>query len=373
MTDKMRPPEDQNTDPQLWTSDDELAEAQKATRQSVRTAKTKEELLEEYPIEFEEPDGLDAFIVSVAGDDAAENRVQERAGLGFDKKNPTDEKGHRANAEAKQKRVNANNQRSENALAEALNEPVTEEVVVTESKFTNAKSALGTKIQFGIAIIAGFLIMGATIFSLMSESEVVPWVYDYPYLAYLFSFIPISMTLVIAQAYDWIKCDRCKNTYLAVLYGLSILTSIAWIATFGPAYAGSGESSDLSETASFSIYPIHISIQLCGEILIGALLKIGVMRKDRDTRNTESRETSASKQCNLALATMDSQNEPLIAEITAINKHLNAHAASRQCYINECLAVLKSVQSEQALAEARADAIAQAAKFDHLSLVKNSD
>lgn len=373
MTDNKLPPEDQNTDVKLWKSEDELAEAQKATRQHVRPPKSKEELLEEYPTEFKKPDSLDAYIISVAGDEDAEEQVRERAGLEHDEKNPTDEVGHRANAEAKQKRVDANNQRSDNALAEAANEPVTEEVAVKESKYANAKGSFGTKMLFGTVILAGFLIMGATIFSLMSESDAVPWMYDYPYLAYLFAFIPISMTLVIAQPFEWIKCERCKNAYLALLFCLSVVASLAWYVTLGPAYAATNESSDLSQTAGFSIYPIHISIQLFGEVLIGALLKIGWMRKDRDTRDTEARETSASKQCSLALATIDALNEPLIAEITAINKHLNAHAAARQSFINECLAFLKSVQAEQAFAEARAEAIAEKAKFDHLSETKNDD
>ena len=373
MTDKTTPPEDQNTDPKHWTADDELARAQSITQQLKSSQKTEEELNKLYPTKFEKPECFDEGIVSIAGTGDAESLVEKQAGQIFDQANPIDKDGCYGQLAVNNVQISSNDHKIERIKAAGADEPTTEIVPVDEPKYSNVKKSLGTKLLLGVGIVGGFGVVGATISSLLSESSVSDWLYDYPMAAYLFAFIPIAMTLVLSQAYDWIECKSCKDGYLASLVALCVLGSIAWLATLGPAYAGQTDIADLSVTAGFSIFPIHIAIQLLDEILLGALLKIGLMRLDQRTRKTEPRETEESKKRRLAIAILTTESAPLRAENKAIAPHLNAHAAARQSYINECLAFLKSVQSEQALTEARADAIAQAAKFDHLSLVKNSD
>lgn len=357
----------------FWTSQEELLHAQLVTRQQLPDLVSEEALLVQYPTSFEPPQRPDAYIKSIAGNEDAESLVEEKANSEFDATYPIDKDGYQAQIEVKNTQILTNDQRALEAQDDASLEPVTEEIAIADSKYPNVHRSLGTKFLFGSGVFGGYLVMGATIFNLMSESDVVPWMYDYPYLAYIFAFIPISMSLVIAQAYRWFNKDRHKNAYLGSLFLLSLASSAAWMVTFGPAYAGDTDSLDLSASSGSNIYAIHMSIQLCCEILIGALLKIALMHLDRATRKTEIRETSASKQHRLTVAILNAQNEPLRTEITAISKHLSAHSAARQSFIGNCLAQLRSIQDDNTHMAAMADAVAHKSRLDHVSSNKSTD
>ncbi len=311
-----------------------------------------------YPTGFIIPSVDHEFIKGAAPLDDAQEQVEEKADADFTALNPIDVEGLEMRKASLASEIKANDLAAVQARQEGEQEPRFEEVAVKESKYHHAKIFTLHQILHGVLIVVGVIVMGATLSNVILGSDKVPLAYDYPAIVYLFAFVPVTIMVVIAQAWQWIKCERCKASYKGALFLLCLLVSAAWIATFGPAYSEATDLSDLSVDPGFDFYPFHITLQLCGEILLGALLKIALFRMDRDSRKTEPRETAASRMSRASVNMLALMNAPLLIEQAAIAKQLTAYAAAKRSFAAICLAALRAEQAAMALLEERANAAA---------------
>ncbi len=326
-------------------------------------AVSEEEMKHRYPIEFTAPPVDQSFIKQVALHDDAEERVEEKAETAFDAANPIDRAGLETREDNLAAQIHANNQAANRAREEGDREPRFEEVAIRGSKYDHTEFFLKQMVILAFLIVSGVLVMGATLSNVILESDKVPLAYDYPAIVYLFAFIPVTMMFVIAQAWQWIRCERCKIAYTGALFILCLAVSAAWIATFGPAYSEAVEFGDLSAPAGFDFYPLHITLQLCGEILLGALVKIALFRMDRDSRKTEPRETASSKLSRASVNMLAIMNAPMRMELEAISRQLTAHKAAKKSFVSTSHAALRAEQAAMALLDERANAAAMQARL----------
>ncbi|NKX63297.1 hypothetical protein HEP89_04235 [Labrenzia sp. 5N] len=315
-----------------------------------------------YPIGFIVPPVDHDFIKGAAPYDDAGRQVEDKAEADFTSLNPVDVEGLESRKTSLISEIKINDRAAEQARQEGEQEPRYEEVAVKEAKYLHTKIFTLHQILHAILIAFGVIVMGATLSNVILGSDKVPLAYDYPAIVYLFAFVPVTIMVVIAQAWQWIKCERCKASYKGALFLLCLLVSAAWIATFGPAYSDATDLSDLSVDPGFDFYPLHITLQLCGEILLGALLKIALFRMDRDSRKTEPRETAASKMSRASVNMLALINAPLLIEQAAIARQLKAYAAAKRSFVATCLAALRAEQAAMALLEERANAAALQAR-----------
>lgn len=354
MTTHIKPPEAEAP----HSSQTELNWTQALIALGLPQAVSDEVMQNRYPIGFTAPPIDHDFIKGAASYDDAEQQVAEKAEADFTSLNPLDVEGLEARKTHLESKIKANEQEAERARREHEQEPSFEEVAVKEAKYDHAKNFLKQSIPLGILVGAGIAVMGATLSNVILESDKVPLAYDYPAIVYLFAFIPTTMMFVIAQAWQWFRCERCKAAYQGALFLLSMLIAAAWIATFGPAYSQTADLSDLSAVPGFDFYPLHITLQLCGEILLGALLKIALFRMDRDRRKTEPRETASSKMHRATENMVAAKNLPLHLEQGAIARQQAAYKASKTSFVAVCRAALRAEQAAIALLEERANAAA---------------
>jgi hypothetical protein len=358
MTTHMKPPEVKAP----HSSQTELNWTQALIALGLPQAISEEVMQNKYPIGFTAPPVDHDFIKGAASYDDAEQQVAEKAEADFTSLNPLDIESLEVRKTHLASEIRANELEARRARQEHEQEPSFEEVAVKDAKYEHTKIFLKQSILLGTLVTAGIAVMGATLSNVILESDKVPLVYDYPAIVYLFAFIPVTMMFAIAQAWHWIRCERCKAVYMVGLFLFSILVSAAWIATFGPAYSQTFNLSDLSAEPAFDFYPLHITLQLCGEILLGALLKIALFRMDRDHRKTEPRETASSKILRATENMVALKNVPLHMEQDAIARQRAAYKASKISFVATCRAALRAEQAAMALLEERANAAAVQAR-----------
>ena len=85
---------------------------------------------------------------------------------------------------------------------------------------------------------------------------------------------------------------------------------------------------------------MHITVQLFAEILLGALLKIGLHIIDRKFRKTDFQETTARKVLRAAIKQDNALISPIAAEYRRLCEHSEARDAARAAFVDNYLAML---------------------------------
>ena len=324
-----------------------------------------EQLAAKYPVSYNIPEVDHKFVAHLADNENADQMVETHARSEIQKHNPVD---------LEQIDQRAGDLTGQITLFEGINEriarisrkrPSFEEVAVDEAKYSNAHKSILDLVSSTVLITGGMLVMGVTISNIILQGDRIPLAYDYPVIAYVFAFIPISIMFVLAQAYLWIDSNRGKNNYIALIFVLAIITSIVWLVTFSPAYSADVLDDDLSAPPGFDIFSLHISIQLWGEILLGALIKIAMFRKDRDYRKTEIRETADSKRTRASIAQNNILIKPLAAELEAISRHRTAYIGTMNSFVSAYKAALTAKKLELSRSREAGELAAAQVKLSH--------
>ncbi|MEP1574578.1 hypothetical protein [Roseibium album] len=344
------------------TPQSELAWTQGLISLDLPAAVGEEVMKLKYPTSFSAPPVNHDFIRGVATHDDAEKLVTGKAETDHTSENPLDVDGRTERSVLLGNEIEANETEAKQAKEAQQGEPTFEEVAVKEAKYENANFSFAYAIMNWLLVLAGIGVMGATLSNFILESDKVPLAYDYPAIVYVFAFVPVTIMFILAQMWQWLTSDHGKKTYTLVLFILNLVICVGWIITFGPAYSGGDNSLDLAAEPGFDFYPLHITLQLCAEILSGALIKIALFHMERDYRKTEPRETIASKKNRATTRLVELKNAPLRQETDAIAAQLVAYEAAKASYVADCLAALRTEQANIALLDERANAAAVQAR-----------
>jgi len=312
----------------------------------------------EYPTSFSAPPVNHDFIRGVATHDDAEKLVTGKAETDHTSENPLDADGRKERKTQLANEIKVNEEEAKRARDAQKRQPTFGEVVVKEAKYENAKFYFAHALINWLLVCAGIGVMGATLSNFILESDKVPLAYDYPAIVYVFAFVPVTIMFILAQMWQWIETDRDKRNYTLALFVLNLVVCAGWVLTVGPAYSGGDNSLDLAAEPGFDFYPLHITLQLCAEILSGALIKIALFHMERAFRKTEPYETIASKKNRATTQLVELKNAPLLLEMDAIATQLIAYEAAKASYVADCLAALHAEQDAVALLEERANAAA---------------
>jgi hypothetical protein len=302
----------------------------------------------EYLTDISTPEVDESFVESVKNSPDADRRVKEKAASEFQGANPIcqdnlDRKEDHLNGEIK-----GYKEEEKEAVLRRQDEPAFEEVATTDPKKDNAYFPFLMFWALAAVLIGGVGMMSATIASFITQSDKIPIAYEHPYIAVLFAFLPLSTMIVIAQAYDWIGTERHRKFYLWSLCGLVAAVFIGWLVTLGPAYAQSSAGiDDLAAAAPFDFFALHISIQLCGEVLMGGLLKISLHILDRSYRKTEIVETTQRKCYRAHITQIKALCAPSLAELDALTKYRAAYDAALSNHRENYVALLEKKRLEQ--------------------------
>ena len=181
--------------------------------------------------------------------------VERKARNDFDAANP-----HSSRAVGYQQRklenglgaLDDNIRRSEKKLEDTTD---FEEVPVRGGKVKNAFWPLSQFALFIFWITAGFTMMTATIATVITKSDKIPWAYDYPYAVAVFAFVPMGAMLAVALGYKELCSESARKFYfwslLAAFSGLAVI----WVLTFEAGYAiDTASVEDLSTESGFDIF-----------------------------------------------------------------------------------------------------------------------
>lgn len=328
--------------------------------------------LEKYPVTFIEPAADDAFVRNCLGAQNAEKLVQERAETDFDKHNPSTNDGLKERRVRLKEEISFHEKEKLKALKARGDEPAYEEVTVKNTKVEDQFLGRAFYASLLSLLAGGFFMLTSTIAVTITQSDKVPLAYEYPYIAVLFAFLPLGGMWLASITYAEIKTTPKKSGFVWSIYALTGILTLIWVATFQPAYAEPDfDFEDLSAAAGFDFFPLHITMQLLGELFLGGSIKVSLQRRKEKILKTVARPLTGHKVYTKTARKMDKQLAPLLAESLAIERHLNAREAARNSYVNAQLGKLAKFQNDAKQAdEVLKTAVAQAGAAKKLEIMK---
>lgn len=141
---------------------------------------------------------------------------------------------------------------------------------------------------------AGFAVIGTTYASVIFGGHKLELVEDYPFIAAIFAFIPISLMIWIGHCYGQLRQGSERKTYRHRISWVAVILVVPLLLTFIPAYDLGINFSDvepdplLEEDSGYGfLYTIHLTLQIFFEIVIGGIIKtmlIDHYRSDREIK-----------------------------------------------------------------------------------------
>lgn len=323
-------------------------------------------LRDQTPETFDAPAIDKAFIEGITGKADASKIVGTHAKASFTANSPYSDDAFirekmRLSIESK-----FNDWRMFGANISLLTNPNFEEVAVSEGKVKNAHYPW-FRVGFDVAVlICGMGALCFTMASFLNGSDKLPWLYGQPvYLAGIFGFVPIGMMFILARAFDWIKNRALQGLYLFGLFATLLVVAYNWQDTFGLAYSTLGDSDDIFQEAPIDYFAFNIRMQLIGEVLLGALLKIDLHVADRSWRKTVTYQSTIG-QVHLANG-FEVQSLSYVNRDKAnkLDRSHEANKATEKRYALELQAALNAAEDKQKALDDAANAAAEAARAAH--------